>query len=72
MRMITYQQSSFGAIDCGCTVLVGGWGNGEACGVGLVRGEEEGNRTSRKSIVSHVTELRCLQFPETGHLKDSL
>ena len=36
------------------------------------RGEEEGNRTSRKSIISHVTELWCLQFPETGRLKDSL
>jgi hypothetical protein len=39
---------------------------------GLVRGEEEGNRTSYKAIISHVTELRCLQFPETGRLKDSL
>lgn len=35
------------------------------------RGEEEGNRKSRKSIVSHVTELRCLRFPETDRLKDS-
>lgn len=34
MKMITYQRSSFGTIDCGCTILVGRWGNGEACEVG--------------------------------------
>lgn len=34
MRTITYQQPSFGAIDCGCTILVRGWGNGEAREVG--------------------------------------
>lgn len=38
MRMITYQQSSFGAIDCGCTTIVSGWDNGEACEVGRVPG----------------------------------
>jgi hypothetical protein len=28
----------FGAIDCGCTILVSGWGNGEACEVGRIPG----------------------------------
>ena len=36
MRVITYQQSSFGSIDCGCTMLAGGWGNEEACEVDRV------------------------------------